>query len=68
LVAVALTGYGMQDDLERYERVGFDGVLVKPVPLEDLLEVVEELVVPPKGSVLDPSGGAAPRFGTGSAG
>ena len=45
MVALALTGYGMRADLDRYEHAGFDGSLVKPVTLQELLETLEELTL-----------------------
>jgi PAS domain S-box-containing protein len=41
---VALTGYGQDSDRARSAEVGFDAHLVKPVSLDTLQEVIEELV------------------------
>lgn len=38
---VALTGYGLPDDVRRAEEAGFDHHLVKPVELDDLNEIIE---------------------------
>jgi PAS domain S-box-containing protein len=40
---VALTGYGREEDLRRSGEAGFDQHLVKPVEIEALLGMVEEL-------------------------
>jgi two-component system cell cycle response regulator DivK len=37
---VALTAYAMKDDQQRLRAVGFDGHLVKPINIRELLEVV----------------------------
>jgi two-component system cell cycle response regulator DivK len=39
---VALTAFAMKDDQQRLRAVGFDGHLVKPINIRELLEVVRE--------------------------
>ena len=39
---VALTAFAMKDDQQRLRAVGFDGYLVKPINIRELLEVVRE--------------------------
>jgi CheY-like chemotaxis protein len=41
--AVAVTGYGMPDDLHRVERAGFDQWLLKPVAFDKLRAIVEQV-------------------------
>jgi CheY-like chemotaxis protein/two-component sensor histidine kinase len=43
---IAITGYGQAADRERTREAGFDAHLVKPVDLEELAELLEELTVP----------------------
>jgi len=43
---VALTGYGQQNDRAMALDAGFDAHLVKPVEMQRLIEVLEELAVP----------------------
>jgi signal transduction histidine kinase len=43
LVAIAMSGYGMESDLERTKRAGFKVHLVKPVAAERLKEAIERL-------------------------
>lgn len=38
---VALTGYGLQADMQRAKAAGFDHFLVKPVDLEELKQLIE---------------------------
>jgi signal transduction histidine kinase/ActR/RegA family two-component response regulator len=40
---VALTGYGQEEDRQRSRKAGFDAHLVKPVELEELIEVISGL-------------------------
>jgi PAS domain S-box-containing protein len=42
--AVALTGFGMRQDIERAEQAGFDAHLTKPVNLQKLEATIERLV------------------------
>jgi CheY-like chemotaxis protein len=37
---VALTAFAMPDDRQRFHAAGFDGYLVKPINIRELLEVV----------------------------
>jgi PAS domain S-box-containing protein len=39
--AVALTGYGMDEDIENCRKAGFEGHIIKPVEFEDLEKAVE---------------------------
>ena len=45
-VLVALTGYGQEQDLRRSEDAGFDHHLVKPVNLEILRDLLDNLAAP----------------------
>lgn len=54
--AVALTGYGMRIDLERYEQAGFDACLVKPVAFPKLLQVLRDISVPERYAESDRCG------------
>jgi len=40
---VAVTGYGQEDDRARTRAAGFDHHLVKPVELDEILQVIEGL-------------------------
>jgi CheY-like chemotaxis protein len=46
LTLIALTGYGEQGDRERSRAAGFAHHLVKPVDLDDLMELMRRLEVP----------------------
>jgi signal transduction histidine kinase len=47
---IALTGYGLAEDLRRVMEAGFDRHLVKPVDIEQLMEVIDTCAqVPVKG-------------------
>ncbi|WP_128546259.1 PAS domain S-box protein [Larkinella soli] len=46
MIIIALTGYGQDEDRQRTQEAGFDGHLVKPVDLEVLLKLVNELLDP----------------------
>jgi two-component system cell cycle response regulator DivK len=37
---IALTAFAMPDDRQRFHSAGFDGYLVKPINIRELLEVV----------------------------
>jgi two-component system, cell cycle response regulator DivK len=39
---LALTAFAMQDERQRFRSAGFDGYLVKPINIRELLEVVGE--------------------------
>jgi CheY-like chemotaxis protein len=39
---IALTAFAMKDDRERFRSAGFDGYLVKPINIRELLGVVRE--------------------------
>jgi len=41
LVAIVLSGYGMEDDIERSQRAGFSAHFVKPLNLARLVETIE---------------------------
>ena len=41
---LAVTAQAMQGDRERFEAAGFDGYLAKPVDIDELLRVVEQLL------------------------
>jgi CheY-like chemotaxis protein len=47
---VALTGYGQDRDRQRARLAGFDTHMVKPVDLERLQRVIEELLAPGSGN------------------
>jgi two-component system, cell cycle response regulator DivK len=38
---IALTAFAMQDERQRFRSAGFDGYLVKPINIRDLLVAVE---------------------------
>jgi CheY-like chemotaxis protein len=38
---VAVTGYGQDSDRERARESGFEAHLVKPVPIDDVLRLIE---------------------------
>ena len=40
---MALTGYGMPDDIERCKRAGFGACVVKPCTIEDLLGAIQQV-------------------------
>jgi two-component system, cell cycle response regulator DivK len=48
---IALTAFAMQDERRRFRTAGFDGYLVKPINIQELLEVVREFctrrILPP---------------------
>jgi PAS domain S-box-containing protein len=46
--AIALTGYGQQDDVARSHEAGFARHLVKPIELPRLLEVIREVSARPR--------------------
>jgi len=41
---IALTGYGQQEDKQLAKDAGFDGHLVKPVNVKDLIQLIDELL------------------------
>ena len=43
LVIVALTGWGQEEDRRRSKEAGFDAHMVKPVDLDALTKLLEEL-------------------------
>jgi len=47
LPAIALTGYGMDEDISRSRAAGFDAHLTKPISLEELSAKIVELTAPP---------------------
>jgi CheY-like chemotaxis protein len=40
--AIAMTGYGSQDDKRRTQDAGFDAHLIKPVELEGLIRLLND--------------------------
>jgi CheY-like chemotaxis protein len=42
--AIALTGFGMEDDLKRSREAGFDAHLTKPINFEDLRTTIERVL------------------------
>ncbi|MBO0953200.1 response regulator [Fibrella sp. HMF5405] len=44
VVVIALTGYGQQQDRQQTKEAGFDGHLVKPVDVEELLNMLTDLL------------------------
>lgn len=44
LVVIALTGYGQMEDRQRTKKAGFNGHLVKPVDLEELMKLLMDLL------------------------
>jgi CheY-like chemotaxis protein len=45
LRCIAVTGYGQQDDRERTRAAGFEHHFVKPVPLDEVLAVLDRVPV-----------------------
>jgi len=41
---IAMSGYGMEEDIRRSEQAGFSDHLVKPMNLEQLAQAIERLV------------------------
>jgi CheY-like chemotaxis protein len=41
--AIALSGYGMEDDLRKTREAGFDAHLLKPVNIEQLREILLQI-------------------------
>ncbi len=56
--AIAMSGYGMESDLEETRRAGFDLHLVKPVAAQRLKEAIERLMAAPAGSSTAPAEGS----------
>jgi len=44
IVIVALTGWGQEEDRQKSKQAGFDGHLVKPVDVDDLMRLLDELL------------------------
>ena len=44
ILAIAMSGYGMESDLEQTKRAGFNLHLVKPVSLNRLRDAIDQLV------------------------
>jgi CheY-like chemotaxis protein len=42
---IALTGLGSKEDCERYKRVGFSAILIKPVDIEQVLKTIERVTM-----------------------
>ncbi len=42
---IALTAFAMQDERQRFRMAGFDGYLVKPINIQEFLQVVSEFCV-----------------------
>ena len=47
IVIVALTGFGKEEDKKRTQEAGFDAHLVKPVDLQTLMDVLNQLLKKP---------------------
>ncbi|MBA2242999.1 MAG: hypothetical protein H0W04_08955 [Chthoniobacterales bacterium] len=43
---IALTGFGMEDDIRRSHDGGFDHHLIKPVDLNKLDHIIQQVAVP----------------------
>jgi CheY-like chemotaxis protein len=44
--AIALTGYGSDDDIEQYKEAGFVGWVIKPVNADHLLSTMKQVLAP----------------------
>lgn len=44
LPAIALTGYGTDQDASEYKEAGFDGMLIKPVNFQRLVALIDQLL------------------------
>ena len=44
LKAIALSGYGREEDVKRSREAGFDAHLTKPVEVDTLIEAVEKVI------------------------
>jgi CheY-like chemotaxis protein len=42
--AIAMSGYGMESDIEKTKQAGFDAHLVKPVSTERLKETIDQIM------------------------
>jgi CheY-like chemotaxis protein len=51
--AVALTGYGMAEDIERCLRAGFDEHLTKPIDIDRLEKTVSRILAKRAGSEIE---------------
>jgi two-component system, cell cycle response regulator DivK len=60
---IALTAFAMQDERQRFHSAGFDGYLVKPINIRELLEVVGKFCArpTPHPAPLPPGEGAETR-------
>lgn len=43
--AIALSGYGMEDDVRRSKEAGFSAHLVKPVNLEQIRHLIDQIAL-----------------------
>jgi CheY-like chemotaxis protein len=48
LPAIALSGYGMDEDVKRAKDAGFTAHLVKPVPFDQLRALLDQIAVGPR--------------------
>ncbi|MDP9173608.1 MAG: response regulator [Planctomycetota bacterium] len=55
LTGIALTGFGMPDDIDRVARAGFAAHVLKPVSLEKLVSVLEKIAPSPSDPQSPPS-------------
>lgn len=50
VTAIALTGFGMEDDLAKCRKAGFDDHLTKPVNLQSLERMLQQIMTRPRNS------------------
>ena len=48
--AIAMCGYGLPEDVERYLRAGYQRHLLKPLDVQKLFAALEEVLMQPQGS------------------
>ncbi len=56
LVAIVLSGYGMEDDIQRSQRAGFSAHFVKPLNLARLVEAIDRAASRTAGTSAAPTG------------
>ncbi len=56
LLAVVLSGYGMEDDIQRSQRAGFSAHFVKPLNLTRLIEAIDRAASRTAGTSAAPTG------------
>ena len=54
LNGIAISGYGLKEDLQRSREAGFLGHLVKPVTMEQLRLAIQKAVTSPRDRACDP--------------